>query len=236
MIKYLRLRKRFDARKMEEEMRRLEAVRWKAHYNQAHYSGEWTVLPLRSLGGSLDNIISVHAPAQGAGGYQDTELLENCPYVQSVLDYFQCEKTSVRFMKLEAGALIREHRDQEMSFEEGEARLHLPVATNPDVEFYVEDERILMQPDECWYLNLSLRHRVFNGGTLPRVHLVMDCLVNDWLREIFDQQADSAKQVEAAADGRPSKEDQVKIIAELKRMNTPASLALAATMEQEGKI
>ena len=38
-----------------------------------------------------------------------------------------------------------------------------------------------MQEGEAWYLNFNLPHRVKNGSSSDRLHLVMDCTVNDWL-------------------------------------------------------
>jgi hypothetical protein len=38
-----------------------------------------------------------------------------------------------------------------------------------------------MKEGECWYLNFNLPHRVKNSGTADRIHLVIDCVVNDWL-------------------------------------------------------
>ena len=48
-----------------------------------------------------------------------------------------------------------------------------------------------MGAGEAWYLDLNRPHRVENEGTVARVHLVLDLLVNDWLEEIV-----------AAGDGR----------------------------------
>ena len=40
---------------------------------------------------------------------------------------------------------------------------------------------------ECWYLNVNLAHRAANRSPIRRVHLVLDCRVNDWLTELFDE-------------------------------------------------
>jgi hypothetical protein len=42
-----------------------------------------------------------------------------------------------------------------------------------------------MQAGETWYLDFNLRHRVANGGPEPRVHLVLDCVVNDWVSRLL---------------------------------------------------
>jgi len=64
-------------------------------------------------------------------------------------------------------------------------RIHVPVITNPGVQFYLENRRIIMQEGECWYLDLNLSHRVQNLGSTDRVHLVIDCQINDWLRALI---------------------------------------------------
>jgi quercetin dioxygenase-like cupin family protein len=60
-------------------------------------------------------------------------------------------------------------------------RFHVPVTTNPAAVFELEGRPIEMHPGESWYLDFNLRHRVANGGTEPRIHLVVDCIVNDWV-------------------------------------------------------
>jgi mannose-6-phosphate isomerase-like protein (cupin superfamily) len=232
MIKYLKTPFRFDARQMQAEMNHLSGTYWKEHYNKAHYQGDWSILPLRAIGGDAGNICSIQS---GAGMvYKDTELLGQCPYLRSVIDSFPCEKTAVRLMKLNAGALIKEHTDQDMHMEAGEARLHIPVQTNADVAFYIQDERIPMLEGECWYLNLSLPHRVHNAGSTDRVHLVIDCMVNDWVNSLLNDRSLHRADI----NGLPAQvtfgqEDMLRIITELRRLGTAEALQRAAAMEKE---
>jgi hypothetical protein len=94
-IKWLRLDKTFDARKMLAETAP-PGSGWTSHYNTTMYEGGWTVLPLYSINGSGNNIISVHASANNNLGYRATDFLKECSYLESVIDYFQCDKTAVR--------------------------------------------------------------------------------------------------------------------------------------------
>ena len=68
----------------------------------------------------------------------------------------------------------------------------MPVITNPQVEFYLNNRRIRMVEGECWYLDLNQPHRVQNRGMTDRVHLVIDCQLNDWLRDLISQGEASA--------------------------------------------
>lgn len=68
---------------------------------------------------------------------------------------------------------------------DGEVRLHVPITTHPDVAFFLGGERVVLQPGECWYLDFNRPHRVDNPSDTDRVHRVLDCDVNDWLRDVF---------------------------------------------------
>ena len=115
--------------------------------------------------------------------FRDTPLLDRCPYYRDVLAAFVCPIKSARLLKLGAGASIREHRDYDLGLDQNEARVHVPVVTNSSVEFLLEGRRVVMAPGEAWYLDLNRRHNVRNRGTTDRVHLVVDCIADDWFRD-----------------------------------------------------
>lgn len=124
-------------------------------------------------------------PDPTASEYADTEMLAPCSYVPEVLSAFKCETESARFLRLTAGSTIREHRDHKLGFEDGVVRVHIPVQTNPQVEFFLDGKPVEMKEGEAWYLNFNLKHSVANRSAEDRVHLVIDCILNDWLREFF---------------------------------------------------
>jgi len=137
-------------------------------------------------------------------------------------------------MKLDPGAVIKEHTDHEMSFEDGEARFHIPVVTNRDVNFFIEDEKIVMGEGECWYLNLSLKHRVSNLGEASRIHLVIDCKVNDWIKDLLNSDAACKKEISVKHEEVPySEADKTKIIRQLRLLGTRVSNELADRLEHD---
>lgn len=156
---------------------------WQPHFNTRDYEGDWEVLALRSPGGT-DSIIP--EAINGENEFKDTPYMHKMLSVKGLMDKLHCPVTSVRLLNLKAGAIIKQHRDVELAYEKGCARLHFPVQTNNLVEFYVNDTRVNMLPGECWYINANLPHRVANYGATDRIHLVMDCEVNDWLKNIFE--------------------------------------------------
>jgi quercetin dioxygenase-like cupin family protein len=232
VIQYFKLPVTFDAAKLRAEVHQLATGYWKQHYNKKDYEGSWSVIPLRSLFGNMDANFSIQASANPHIKYLDTELMQHCPYIQQVLEYFECEKLSVRLMNLAAGAIIKEHKDDELNLESGEARFHIPVQTNEEVSFFVDDELIPLKEGECWYLNLSLKHRVSNEGNCDRIHLVVDCAVNDWVKEIAARTGIIKKEMETVEEEKQySPEEKALIIAQLKMMGTSTGDAMAAQME-----
>jgi hypothetical protein len=185
LLKYSRLPHRYDPLLLRQDLQPILGRDWTAHYQRKDYHGEWDIIPLRAIGGNVENVYSVPNTNRPELAYADTHLLASCSYIRSVLDDLQCEKTAVRLMRLRAGSEIKEHSDIALSIEHGEARLHIPIITDPTVEFYLDNERLSMEGGDCWYLNLSLKHRVVNRSDIDRIHLVIDCKTNEWLLDLF---------------------------------------------------
>lgn len=200
--------------------------RWSPHFQKADYDGEWAVLPLRSVGGRAEELLPF-ALGGGVAEYAATPLLASCPGIARFLDSLACPVMSARLLNLKRGAVIKSHRDAELAFEKGEARLHVPILTNPEVEFFIEDERVLMEPGSCWYVNANLNHRVANHGASDRIHLVVDCGVDDWLRAQF-----AAAEISYSIIRRDPKEAR-QMIEHLRAMNTPTADAIVAQLEEE---
>lgn len=183
MLNTLRLPLNFDPVPLRAELSLIDATEWVAHFNQGIYEGEWSVAPLRSIGGNPEQI---YPDPTRPDAFADTPLRARCPALSAALDAFQCPLQAARLLKLAAGAHIREHRDYQLAYEDGEVRVHIPILTNPAVEFVLAGEPVLMQPGEAWYLNFNLPHRIANRGATDRIHLVLDCVLNDWLKSQFD--------------------------------------------------
>jgi hypothetical protein len=183
MIPVLKLPFVFDARRLKDDLRNFAVGDWIPHFNTRYYEGDWSGIALRAPKGAKVN--QIYPDPVAKDGYEDTEMLARCKYIPEVLAAFQCEMESARFLRLGAGANIREHRDYQLGFEDGFARIHIPIQTNRQVEFYLDGQSVEMSEGEAWYLNFNLKHRVSNGGETDRVHLVVDCLLNDWLRSFF---------------------------------------------------
>jgi hypothetical protein len=74
-------------------------------------------------------------------------------------------------------------------------------------------------------VNVNLLHSVSNKGNTDRIHLVIDCVVNDWLGEWFDNSW--CVHNDKIAD----EEVKRRVIYELRKQNTEVSNRLADEME-----
>lgn len=219
---WLALPMRFDLASMQRETSQFVQDDWLAHFNTGAYENGWSCLPLRSPGGDARHIM----PVDGAD-YAGTPQLARCPYLQQVLDSFACEKSAVRLMALEAGAVIREHRDPGSALADGTTRIHVPIYTSQQVLFLIDGESVHFSAGQAWYMDASCRHAVTNGGTATRVHLVIDCLTNAWLEALFARAGFVPRP--AAKYGDPSINDGNvgTIIAHLRASGQPGMLAQA---------
>jgi quercetin dioxygenase-like cupin family protein len=199
---------------------------WKLHFNTADYSGNWTSIALYSVSGEANDIQTY------GGAFQPTSLLKSCSYFSAVLKQFECTKEAVRLLHLAPGSVIHEHRDRGLAYEYGSFRLHIPVHTNGEVDFIVGGCKMEMQAGECWYANFDLTHSVRNCSTEGRIHLVIDCLRNEWSDKLFAECGYDFELERRVLE--PDLRTALAMIAELARMNTDTARAMIT--ELKGKL
>jgi quercetin dioxygenase-like cupin family protein len=183
VLSCIRLPLRFDPAPLQADVAALPGEDWVPHFNTSYYEGDWSGAALRSVGGLARQLYPDPNPQ---GTYEDTAILERCPAITATVTSFACEKLAVRLLRLGPGASVREHTDYNLGYEDGEVRIHVPIATSPAAVFELEGRRVEMLPGESWYLDLNLRHRVANPADEARIHLVIDCVVNDWLSRTLE--------------------------------------------------
>lgn len=179
----------FDSARLAADLAAVRGEGWTAHFVSQNYEGDWSVLPLRADARARHPVMMISSPPD-ATEFADTPFLARTPYFAEVIASFRCPVTVARLMRLAPGSVIREHRDHDLEAESGWARIHVPVTSNPGVEFHLNDVAVTMRPGEAWYLRLADRHRAANRGETDRVHLVIDMQVDDWLAGMLAEGAD----------------------------------------------
>lgn len=223
---HLKLPLSFDVLRLQEDLARAATSNWIRHFNTRDYVKEWSCISLRSVDGRTDHIL----PLDNAN-FQDTEILRQCPYFQHVIAQFACEKTSIRLMSLEAGGEIKEHRDQGTSFEDGITRLHIPIQTTPQVLFRLDGTEVHFSAGDTWYLNANCLHGVRNHSQQARVHLMLDCVSNDWLQQLFLESGWIAPEAARYPDPNINDANVAEVVAALRRGGQPSALLMANELE-----
>lgn len=180
----VRLPLSFDAARLQADLAVAATMTWTDHFVKQNYEGRWDVAPLRHVAGATHPVMQAYS-APDAADFVDADLLNRTPYFREVLDAFETPLKTVRLMRLTPGSQIREHCDHDLAADWGEARIHIPITTNPGVTFLLNRKPVAMQPGEAWYLRLADPHAVTNDGETDRVHLVIDCKANAWLTNLL---------------------------------------------------
>lgn len=147
------------------------------------HAGGWKSVSLISYGGdSYESKILKNTPSL------KTNALKLAPYMESVIDSFEADKTRVRMMQLLPTENILWHYDPIESLDKGLARIHIPIITNPGVKFQLSHEDCQWKAGEVWYGDFTFPHRLYNGGNEGRIHLVFDIKVNNRLLKLFPKE------------------------------------------------
>lgn len=171
---FLKLPLRFDADALEAEVRALPSSSWVPH--ATGFPGNEAVR-LVTVGGQPTDAFE--------GPMRPTEQLGSCPYIREVMAELGGVWGRSRLMGLGIGAEVPEHVDAHYHWRT-HLRIHVPVITNPQVEFTCGGETVHMAPGECWVFDSFRWHEVHNRGDERRVHLVLDTVVTEHLWDLID--------------------------------------------------
>lgn len=145
------------------------------------------VLKISSLAKELESSKrTVHA---AGGTYSDlkwfqVDLSKNLDFCTTILSELRSSDPELLvFYYLDPGAVLHPHRDLTGASMNNRIRFHVPVITNPSVEFIVNNEKIKMAPGDLWCLDTSYVHSVRNDGDQTRVHIIVECNINDVIKK-----------------------------------------------------
>lgn len=178
---YSRLLLRCNLPLLLEALQGIPAEAWQVHFNSTYYQGDWSGVALISPEDAPLPLAPGHGAPRRSVWWQDE------PAWQQLLAGFQNSLRSARLLRLGPGSTIHEHCDHDLGQPGSDLRLHIPLLSPPGVEFLLDGLLVPMVPGECWFLDLSRPHRVNNPSSLPRVHLVLDCLPQEWLVQAIVQ-------------------------------------------------
>jgi hypothetical protein len=171
----LRLPIKFSGEALAPEIGSLPRSAWVPHPNS--FPGNDAVRLITPGGRETDAL---------EGTMAATEHLLACPYIMEIMSELGGTWGRSRLMGLAAGAEVPAHVDSHYYWRT-HLRIHIPVITNPGVEFTCGGETVHMAPGECWVFDSFQRHEVHNRGDAHRVHLVLDTVGGKRLWDLIEQ-------------------------------------------------
>ncbi len=109
---------------------------------------------------------------------------------------------------------------------------NIPITTNDNTHFILNGNKHEMQIGNCYYIDAHNPHSVVNEGDEDRVHLLIDCHINDWLKEFFLKGGFKEPVYKYGSKGITD-ENVKDMIFSLKEMNTEVSLQMAQDLENK---
>lgn len=189
----LQLPIRFDADRLAAEVSALPPSAWMPH--PTGFVGNEAV-PLVSPGGAMTDAFD--------GPMAPTEQLKRLPYVMALMGELDGVWGRSRLMALAAGAVVPEHFDVHYYWRT-HLRIHIPVITNPGVQFTCNGETIHMKAGDCWVFDSFALHDVKNTGDQRRIHLVLDTVGGERLWDLVEAASAGAEVPSAVWEGSPGK-------------------------------
>ncbi|ATE63434.1 aspartyl/asparaginyl beta-hydroxylase domain-containing protein [Rhizorhabdus dicambivorans] len=180
----LKLPCRYDAAALAAEVAALPPSAWLPHPGKLPGND---AVPLITPGGTISNGF--------AGPMAPTEHLRACPYIMQIMADIGAVWGRSRLMGLAPGSDVPDHVDVGYYWRT-HLRVHVPIVTEPSVSFTAGGETVHMAAGECWVFDTFQMHRVRNGGSAKRVHLVLDTVGGERLWDLV-----AAAQAGAGSDG-----------------------------------
>jgi hypothetical protein len=172
-VPLLKLPRQYCAETLAAEVAALPRSAWIAHPGKL--AGNDAV-PLITPGGAITNGFT--------GPMAPTEHLLSCPYIMEIMADLGAVWGRSRLMGLAPASDVPEHVDVGYYWRT-HVRLHIPIITNPKVEFTCDGRTVHMKAGECWAFDSFCLHNVRNLGTEKRVHLVLDTVGGDKLWDMM---------------------------------------------------
>lgn len=164
--------------KVGAELKRA-SIPWNEAYSN-YQSGGWYVAQLMNSSGSTEQL------KIDGGEPVATPLLGQFPTIKRLLDETDLDVRIARLARISPGSWMHEHND-DVGIGEERQRLHIPIASNPDAVLCFDGAHVYLEPGYVWKLDHErVPHAAANYGDADRVHLILDCRVNEALQRLID--------------------------------------------------
>ena len=113
------------------------------------------------------------------------EIMKQLPETKALLNALGLDYFSVRIAATQPDAYLWEHADYLELDESQKLRLHIPLDTNSGARMSFSDKSVHLEKGYLWKLDPKLEHAIENKGNSERIHLILDCNMNDRLQQLL---------------------------------------------------
>ncbi|MBM3693818.1 MAG: TIGR03032 family protein [Actinobacteria bacterium] len=181
---FIRLPFAIDAEALAAEVDAVAPTAWKAHAENAPGN---TAVPLVAAHGDPDDD-AVDGPMLA------TPHLAALPYARRVMGALDSVIGRSRLMRIREEGDLFSHVDVAYYWRD-HLRVHVPVVSDPSVEFHCDGAVVHMAPGEVWVFDTWRVHKVVNPASHARTHLVIDTVGGQALWDLIDQPDREARTV-----------------------------------------
>ena len=171
-----RLQIEVDVDEIVAEVDRLDPSWWRPH-PEGHDGND--ALPIVSANGSADDDAV-------DGDMRPTPVLQQLPSLLPVLAALDAPIGRTRMMRIVPGGEATAHVDLNRYWWDRH-RVHIPLRTDPSVEFRCGDAGLHMPAGSAWVFDTWRRHNVVNLSSSERIHLVIDTVGSTALTALLDE-------------------------------------------------
>jgi aspartyl/asparaginyl beta-hydroxylase (cupin superfamily) len=97
------------------------------------------------------------------------------PIMDYLSDTYEADVVKCMFVNLPSSCTIDKHKDGGTVLIDSH-RIHLPIKTNIDVKFFIDDEQYFFEQGFLYEINNQKYHSVENLSEYDRIHLIIDLL------------------------------------------------------------
>jgi len=130
-------------------------------------------------------------PVRMAKGYDERPALKYSLFLANFIhNEIPGVVRSCLVANLKPGGIIPVHRDYVDTHPHYSAtyRLHIPLQTNPDVDFFMGDHVFHLQTGKCYLFDNSVVHAVHNrNATEERIHMIADVEPDDRMQLLLEK-------------------------------------------------
>lgn len=95
------------------------------------------------------------------------------PFLNILKDHYQFKQYAVFLSRCNPNKGVGRHIDRNKFLTECN-RIHIPIQTNDKAEYIINDTKYYWKTGSTYEFDNTRMHSVYNGGTEPRIHLIVN--------------------------------------------------------------